>query len=235
VILQWFLRGVHDDDGSLDDNWAKRVLDTEGLRSAWLRAHPGSDPADWDQAVNPADSLLWHITRFDQFGFPAWPNHRYGDLSPFLSLSSGTVEPDHQKGRNQQYPAWYTAVKFATDGGYGNGWVFHGYASILGRPSLPLLEFSEEVRDLHQHDFYNRYHPEGELAAKILVPPVRLKEAFRVTADKLREWMDQLENGKRPPIAGESPLELLSELSDTVLTGSSYRPPEEFSNIRDLR
>lgn len=232
-MLQWFLRGVNDNNGSLDDNWAKRVLDTEGLRSAWLRANVGSDAAAWDEAVNYPNSLPWHITRFDDFGFPAWPNNRFRELSPFLSLSSGTVEPDHQKGRNQQYPAWYTAVKFATRDGYENGWVFHGYASILGRPAIPLLEFSEEVRDLHQHDFYNQFHPEGELVAKILVPPVRLKEAFRVTADKLREWEDQLEDGTRQAIV--SPLELLSELSDTVLTGASYRPPEEFSNIRDLR
>lgn len=234
MIFQWFLRGINDNDGSLDESWAQRVLDIEGLRSAWLRANGGSDPADWDQAVNYADSLLWHIRRFDDFGFPAWPSNPYRALSPFLSVSSGTVEPDHQKGRNQQYPAWYTAVKFATAGGYGDGWVFRGYASILGRPSLPLLEFSEEVRDLNQYGFYNRYHPEGELAAKILVPPVRLKEAFKVTADTYWEWIGQVENGDDRSIA-KSPLQLLADLSDKVLPGDSYRPPEDFSNIRDLR
>jgi hypothetical protein len=81
VIFQWFLRAVTDDDGALDEDWAKRVLDREGLRSAWLRSNPGSDPADWDDAVNHLDSLLWHVNRFDDLGFPAWPTVRYGERS----------------------------------------------------------------------------------------------------------------------------------------------------------
>jgi hypothetical protein len=234
VIFQWFLRGVNDSDGTLDEDWAKRVLNTEGLRSAWLRSNPRSDPADWDQAVGHPDSLLWHINRFDDLGFPAWPTVRYGDQSPFLSLSSGTVEPDRRAGKNQKYPAWFTAVRFATADGQDDGWVFHGYASVLGRPALPLLEFSEEVRDLHQHDFYNPYHPEGEVAAKILVPPVRLKEAFRVTADRLWAWLERLESAEDADDLA-NPLALLAQVSEAVLPGDSYRAPDEFCNIRELR
>jgi hypothetical protein len=152
---------------------------------------------------------------------------------PFLSLTSGTIEPNYRARRNARYPAWFTAIRFATADGQGDGWVFHGYVSVLGRPSLPLLEFSEEVRDLHQHDFYNPYHPEGEVAAKILVPPVRLKQAFRVTADRLWAWQESLETGEDE--GQENPLELLEELSDRVLVGDSYRAPDEFCNIRDLR
>jgi hypothetical protein len=235
VIFQWFLRGICDWDGDLDENWAKQVLNRDGLRSAWLRLHPRSDPAEWDQAVNHNDSLLWHTTRFDEQGFPDWPDRPFGEQSPFLSLSSGTVEPDHRVGKNQKYPAWYTAVLFATSHGRSDGWVFHGYTSILGLPSLPLLEFSEEVRDLHQHDFYNPYHPEGEVVAKILIPPVRLKEAFRVTADRLWEWHDELQ-GYIEAVGFEDPLELLAGLSShPVVEGDSYRAPDEFSNIRSIR
>jgi hypothetical protein len=231
VIFQWFLRGVNDNGGALDDNWARHVLNTDGLRSAWLRKNPGSDPAQWDDAVNQTDALLWHVTEIDHFGFPAWPGDRFGDMSPFLSLSSGTVEPDHRHSRNQRYPAWYTAAKFATRSGASDGWVFHGYASILGQQAMPLLEFSEEVRDLHQHGFYNRYHPEGELAAKIWVPPVRLKQAFKVTADLTWDWLSDFESGTYP--AGpEDPLDVLAKLSATVIAGDSYRAPDEFGNIR---
>jgi hypothetical protein len=241
MIFQWFLRGVSDRDGTLDEEWAKRVLETEGLRSAWLRANTGSDPAEWDRAVNHHESLLWHVNRFDDLGFPGWPAVRYGGLSPFLSLSSGTVEPDHRARRNAHYPAWFTAIWFATSHGHADGWVFYGYASVLGRPALPLLEFSEEVRDLHQHDFYNPYHPEGEVAAKILVPPVRLKQAFRVTADLLWEWRESIESAESadredfPETPRDDALHLLAKLSDRVLPGGAYRAPEEFSNIRDIK
>ena len=234
MIFQWFLRGINDSHGDLNEDWAKRILNRDGLRSAWLRSHPASDPADWDQAVNHPDSLLWHINRFGDDGFPAWPTLPYSEQSPFLSLSSGTVETDQRVRKNQKYPAWVTAVSFATSHVRSDGWVFHGYTSVLGLPSLPLLEFSEEVRDLHQHDLYNPYHPEGEVVAKILIPPVRLKEAFRVTADRLWEWLYQMESNDD---AGsfENSLELLAALSDSIVPGDSYRAPEEFSNIRDLR
>lgn len=78
------------------------------------------------------------------------------EYSPFISLSAGTVEPRHDEKRNATFPAWYTALVFATDHGTVPGWVFYGYVSVLGRSAVPLLEFSEEVRDLHQYDFYNQ-------------------------------------------------------------------------------
>ncbi len=233
MIIQWFLRGVADGEEILDDDWAKKVLNVFGLRSAWLRWNSASDPAQWDEAVNHPDALLWHITRFDDTNFPLWPDKRYSERSPFLSLSSGTVEPDHRAGLNRKYPAWYTALSFATANWRRDGWVFHGYASVLGRPALPLLEFSEEVRDLHQHDFYSRYHPEGEVVAKVLVPPVRLKQAFRVSVNLVWDWFDALENS--PDWGSETELlEFLAQVSDLVISGDAYRAPEQFSNVRDL-
>jgi hypothetical protein len=136
-------------------------------------------------------------------------------------------------GKNNKYPAWFTAALFATAHGRAEGWVFHGYVSVLGRLSLPLLEFSEEARDLHQYDFYNPYHWEGEVVAKILVPPVRLRQAFRVTPDRLWEWHDRMDSDKEAERA--SPLDLLTQLSNTVLPGDSYMAPEEYCNIRDVR
>jgi hypothetical protein len=234
VIIQWFLRGISDCDDTLGEQRIKDILNEEGLRSRWLRENPRSDPAKWDEAVNHPDSLVWHITKFNRKGFPLWADKPFCERSPFLSLSSGTVEPDYGARKNRKYPAWYTAISFATSNWQCDGWVFHGYTSVLGRPALPLLEFSEEVRDLHQHDFFNRYHPEGEVVAKILVPPVRLKQAFRVTSEKLWEWYDGLESLPEWD-ADEDSLQLLERLSDgDVVPGSAYRAPEEFSNVRDL-
>lgn len=79
-MFQWFLRGVGDSSGNLDEEWAKRVLNHDGLRSAWLRANAGSDPADWDEAVGqhgPAELA-------DQ----AHACHRQWEVMPGRSASS---------------------------------------------------------------------------------------------------------------------------------------------------
>lgn len=230
MIFQRFLKGVRD-SGSLDTAWAKAVLDREGLSSAWLRSVraggdpslPGdSDPEHWTEFITE-EALRWHITRFEDVGYGG-SQRPFRELSPFISVTAGTVEPDHRKAQNNGFPAWLTAFAFATDWGAEPGWVFYGYVSVLGRPSLPLLEFAEEARDLHQYDWYNPYHREGEVLAKIWVPPVRLEGAVRLDV-RFLPWPLLV---FATPL-GQDPLRSLG----TFVAGQTYRPPSDFANLRD--
>lgn len=52
-------------------------------------------------------------------------------------------------------------LQFATD-----GFRRRGYVLTLGKQSIPMREFAEEVRELHIYTSFLRYHPEGEIVAK---------------------------------------------------------------------
>ncbi len=233
MIFQEFLRGVCDDEGRLDELWAQNVLTRSGLRSAWLRKHGPCDPMDWT-GVATDDALEWHVTQFDRCGHPLSSGDPFREHSPFVSLSSGTVEMSRRPaGRNVLLPAWFTALGFATRHGTRAGWVFYGYVSLLGRPALPLTDYAEEVRDLHQHDFDNRWHHEGEIAAKFLVAPVRLRSAIRVTPEDLSRWNAHWE------LVGPHVCETCFD-DPLVHVGAPvenpvYWPPEAASNVRGIR
>lgn len=237
MIFQRFLRGMQD-LGALDENWARDVLTRTGLRSAWLRKREPCDPAAWNGIVDD-DALVWHTSRFEETGHRLCGTEAFFEHSPFISLSAGTVEPRHDEERNATFPAWYTALVFATDHGTVPGWVFYGYVSLLGRPAVPLLEFSEEVRDLHQHDFYNKYHPEGEIVAKLFIPPVRLERAARIEPADAENWIDHWEQ-HREHVCAECENDPIPELASSILLNARadagvYWPPEEFSNVRGIR
>ena len=46
-------------------------------------------------------------------------------------------------------------------------------------------------------------------------------------------WLERIESSEYAD--RENPLELLAGLSDIVLAGDSYRAPDEFCNILDVR
>lgn len=254
MMFQRFLRGISDANGQFDDAWMLRTLEHDGLRSAWLRRAVDLDPGLWSSAITD-EALRWHVSKFDSviepvrtrqirlgglvvgprgravelLTSPPEPPVRFRERTPFISVTAGTVEPERARDpkRNVPLPAWLTASGFATDWGNHSGWVVYGYVSLLGRPSLPLMEFSEEVRDLHQHEWFNRHHSEGEILAKIWIPPVRLEGAVRVNPDNYN-GLDDL--ARRPP--GERPQDPLRSIGP-FLNNPRYRDPAEFVNLRN--
>ncbi len=236
MIIQHVLRGM----SGLDRARIEAILTTEGLRSRWFRDNSGTDPAEWAELVD-ADRLHHHLARIAR---PYPPSSiPYGDESPFISLTAGTVVPQPADAVNVLHDAWLTAAIFATDGGddvggdYVDGWIVAGYVTLAGRPSTPHLDYCEEVRDLNQHHRFVPFHHEGEIVAKIYVPPLRLAWARRVTGADMRAWRDAwAEAGpdpEEPPTAIFTPEWFAHpDDQDDLVVNPRHVPAESLGNVR---
>ena len=129
------------------------------------------------------------------------------------------VERDAANAVNLRFSAFITALGFATDHFQSEGAIFYGYVNVMGRKSIRLQEFAEETRELNiWHDF-QPYHREGEVVAKIAIPPAHLEKAEGYNGpDALKEL-----KAKRIPIP-----------SWTEQNTARYVPPIDICNIRDV-
>jgi hypothetical protein len=218
VYFTKFLKGIPESSG-LDEQQAEAMLLGGGLICNWWRNAPGGviSPVEVGDKLTEAN-LYWHL---EHYGDPKLPSpNPFGEETPFISTTAGVVERDHFFTRNLVYPAFLTALLFATDGLRRPGYVFYGYLITLGRKAVPFQEYAEEVRELNTYTSYLRFHEEGELVAKVHIPSHRL--------ERLERWepgavVSQLEGEPEP-----SPSLPYSKVNPR------YSPPEQYSNIRDV-
>jgi hypothetical protein len=209
VYFQRVLKGIH----GVDDDHAKDMLCARGIACNWWRRVGVISPPEIQDKLTERN-LDWHLNRYDQFdpscGLP------FCDDTPFVSTTAGAVERDALLARNIIHPPLLTALRFATDNFTQDGYVFHGYVYTLGKKSLDLEEFAEEVRELHIYTAHLPYQPEGEIVAKIHIPAVRLEKLEKYCA---QDVFTQLAGGLAPtPVwTHRNPL---------------FRPPERYSNVR---
>jgi hypothetical protein len=85
---------------------------------------------------------------------------------------------------------------------------------VIGRKSVPLAEFAEETRQLHIWVDFQKWHPEGEVMAKIVIPPAHLEKAECYDGPPLL-------NGKRI-------------VCRNWLPNPYYKSPDSFSNVREV-
>lgn len=161
-------------------------------------------------------NLDWHQNRYDDPD-PLQANKPFKENTPFISLTSGTVERDDVQKRNVLRPAWQVALEFATDGWKRDGYLFYCYVFILGRKSIPHRAFSEELRELNVYTGFSLYLPEGEITAKIVVPPTQI-EKFEFY---------EIAQVKKDIAAGRLPTPTITESN-----ASLYQPPTDISNVR---
>jgi hypothetical protein len=109
-------------------------------------------------------------------------------------------------------------MRFATLDFTSVGHIFYAYLFTLGRQSIPLAEFSEEVRELNIYKDFLPFHDEGEITAKIAIrgPQIERWERYDGPAALVA-----LSKGiaARPVFAR---------------TNTIYLKPEEYCNIRGL-
>ncbi len=93
-----------------------------------------------------------------------------GEVSPFISTTAGA----RQAGPKPywEWPAFFTALRFATNQFTCDGWILRGWLQTAGVPSVAVPWLAEEIRDVHQWGQYFRFHHQGELTAKIVIPAV---------------------------------------------------------------
>lgn len=216
MFFQHILKGIV----GLTDDEARDVLTASGIQSNWLRSTYQPNLREIAGRRLTLEELTWHLTRYDDR--ERRTDLPYGQTSPFLSATAGTSEQSSSRGEERAYrfSAFDTACWFATDGYTTTGWVFFGYVYTIGRPSVELIEFAEEVRDLHTYPGGYVYHNEGEIVAKLVIPPSRLQRCERYRGPEL---LQSLTEGELPALDGND-----------VIFNKNYADPMRYVNVRSI-
>jgi hypothetical protein len=210
MIIQHVIKGIPD----LTRSDAQRIL-AEGIHCNWVRNYP---PLKWDEiAVRlTADNLDWHQNRYTDKDPNFTPGERFYRHTGFISTTAGTYLRDIPNYTNICKPAWQVALKYATAEWRKDGYLFYCYLFVLGRKSVSIPAFSEELRELNVYTDYSDFQAEGEIAAKISIPPAQIEKAeFWSLAD-----------------AKAADLAKVRGTPGYTLTNSLYQPPDDINNVR---
>jgi hypothetical protein len=96
--------------------------------------------------------------------------------------------------------------------------VFRAWVPVLGRPSVELEAFGEEVRDPHQYPIAYGYHRQGEIVAKIVTPPSQIEGFGKFEGPTVAA-----------ALAAGAPAKPVSERRNL-----RYVHPENYVNIREV-
>lgn len=214
MIIQWCLKGIPE-TGTFGTFGAGQVIDilsTLGLMASWVRDPANSAlpvAAGWAKAhADLSDAALAaHVNA----------HSLVGRKSPYISMTAGVVERDPVTRQLITHSPWKTALDFATDGGHSDGYVFECWVSVPFKPGPELPGFAEEVRDLNLHRYAAWWHHEGEIAAKLVVPPRQIRRVRKYSRSTAVLPLPAAVSAVAP--AGFNP---------------AFVPPERLSNIRDL-
>jgi hypothetical protein len=214
MYFQRFLKGIpayH----NVDDDMASQVLQRLGITCNWWRTVDSITAPDIQDKLTESNIYL-HLERYDDI--QPGESLPVRELTPFISTTGGVVERDRFNARNLVYPAFLTALLFATDWLRQPGYIYYGYLFTLGRKAIPFRHYAEEVRELNTYTSYLRFHDEGELLAKINIPSPQLQRVERWEPDQI---MASLAQGSMPVPAWQE-------------TNPSFAAPEKYSNIREV-
>jgi hypothetical protein len=187
-----------------------------GIQCNWWRRVHEISPVEIVQKLTERN-LDWHLNHYDDPD-PLMSNAPFYENTPYISATAGTVERDAFLQRNLVFDPFITALRFATRDFTTTGHVFYAYVFTLGRQSVNLCEFAEEVRELNIYKNFLPFHPEGEIAAKIEIRGPRIEKWEEYDGPTaLREL--QGANLPQPVVSQPNPI---------------YAPPEGYCNIRGL-
>jgi hypothetical protein len=211
LIVQKTIKGI----GGIGNIEAQQILST-GIICNWWRT-VGTMPANEIPDRLTARNLDWHQNHYAdpdprEGGAPFWLH------TPFISLTAGAVERNSVLAKNITFPARDVALRFATNFGVQDGYLFYAYVFVLGRQSIPHPAFSEELRELNLYSAFSAFQLEGEVCAKIIVPPTQIEKAEFYEIAKVNAALN----------AGVLPTPSQS------IPNSLYQSPESVANMREL-
>lgn len=215
MFFQKILKGIC----GLTKDEAAEVLTVTGIESNWTRTRGSAVQREIAERLT-SEELEWHLTQYEEKD--SRTGRPFGSTSPFISTTSGTSEQSGRAGEVRAYTfsAFDIAACFATEDFTRSGWIFYGYVFTIGRPSVEYAEFAEEVRDLDTYPTGYSFHHEGELVAKLVIPPARLE---RCEFYRGPELLRALHKGRRSTAKDK----------DTI-RNASYVDPMNYINIRDV-
>jgi len=216
MIFQKVLKGISE----LSEPDVNTIISQSGIISNWWRKKNTITNGEIKEELTE-QNLMKHLNHYNQ---PLPSSHKwfslgktYGDVSPFISTTAGAVQRNRAKKVNIIYPSFLTALKFATKNFRTDGCIFYAYVQVLGKESIPLRSFSEEVRELNIYRTFMPYHQQGEITAKIHIPSVSIEKA-------------EIYNGKR---AAEEIKKGNTPTPTKVIENKDYVNPDSYSNIRN--
>lgn len=211
MIFQRVLKGIpagKPGEPGFTDEDAREIVSGRGLVSNWWRNAPENSISPPEIAEKLTEEALHaHLVEYD----------RVGHDTPFISTTAGTVERDVARARNVFFPPLYTALRFATRNFTGDGYLLYAYLFLLGRKSVELEEFAEEVRDVNSYTAFYAWHPEGEIVAKVHIPARRIEKIERYSHAGLQAALNR----------GSVP-----KPDETFRDTAMYRDPLQYANVR---
>jgi hypothetical protein len=188
MIIQEVLKGI----GGIDEDDVDSIF-ASGIICNWWRK-VGSLPAVEVPLRLTKRNLYWHQNRYEDPD-PLRGNAEFREHTPFISTTAGSVERDAFDQTNTLYPAWWEALRFATNFWTTDGWIFYCYVWILGRKAIGHQAFAEELRELHVYSDFSLFQLEGEITAKIQIPTAQIQKAQEW---RLSDIQIALNNGNLP-------------------------------------
>jgi hypothetical protein len=187
-----------------------------GIHCNWWRRVGQISPAEIVDKITDRN-LDWHLNHYDEPD-PTMRGTPFRENTPYISVTAGTVERDEFLQRNLVFDPFITALRFATNDFTTKGYVFYAYVFTLGRKSVELCEFAEEVRELNVYQNFLPFHHEGEIAAKIEIRGRRIERWEEYDGPTA---LTALQSATIPPptFTRENPL---------------FAGPERYCNIRGL-
>jgi hypothetical protein len=177
-MIQWCVKGI-----SLPgDAEARHIIDArDGIVCNWWRdAGLISNREIWEK-LTPAN-IDMHV---NQFNHPDPATGRpFCEVTPFISLTAGTMERDIVMATNMAHRAQRTALYFGSRF-YREpvAYLYVCWLVVAPRRSVAVQGVAEEVRDINIYHRYSPFQTEGEIAAKIVVPANQIKQAERWEKD----------------------------------------------------
>jgi hypothetical protein len=200
MLIQWCLKGIRE-QASFGDAEATDLV-VAGIQSNWLfnnRTMPIVQAIRTVQGLLNESALITHVNNYAAVR----------TTSPYISLSAGVVLRDTTIG-TRVFPAWMSAVDFATDRGRVSGYIYRVWTIVAPKPAPELLNVSDEIRNLNLFRAAWKYQLQGEITAKLVIPSSQIQSVVKVGADgKLTGF--RVDNPRL--VAPESICNLLEEIN----------------------
>jgi len=179
VIVQWCIKGM-----ALDgDEQARSLIDSRGGIHCnwWLDVGSITAPKIRDKLTD--ENLNLHVNHFTIID--PGTKRQFREITPFISLTAGTVERDAAAKTNIVRRARATALWFGTKfGASDHAYLYTCWVVVAPRAAVTIESVAEEVRDLNTYRRYSQFQLEGEIIAKIWIPDNQIKECEKWTWDR---------------------------------------------------
>jgi hypothetical protein len=213
MIIQRVVKGI----SGITEDEARGIL-RQGIICRWWQ-QVGSLPAIEVPQRLTDRNLAWHQNRYEEAD-PLENGEAFSLHTPYISTTAGTVERDVVRKTNVLHPAWEIGLRFATNFWQGDGYLFYCYVFTLSRKAVGHQPFAEEVRELNVYAGYSPYQVEGEMVAKIQIPPAQIEKA--------EFW------AKDEALAAARARRIPTPDPARVLYNNLFVDPSEYNNVRDV-